>query len=162
MSTIATDGLRCCKKCQTLYDNNSSSDKGFCPADGRQHEREGFNYQLSFGINTSDAQSDWRRCKRCLALFYNGYGQGKCAADPDAQEPHEADMKRDFWVPHGRPETKNVEAGWEFCTKCNVLFYARSKKRNANHCTGGGEHEANPEARRYTLTHDRPLPVLID
>jgi hypothetical protein len=158
---IATDNLRRCKKCQVLYDN-SSSNKGFCPADGHQHERGGFNYQLSFRFAKPNTQSDWRRCKKCQAIFFNGMGQGRCAADVDARDPHTADMARDFGVPYGDSETEHVQTGWEFCTKCNGLFYSRSKTPNANHWTAGGEHASSPEARRYNLVHGRPLPVLFD
>jgi hypothetical protein len=162
VSSIAIDELRRCKKCQALYDNNSPTHKGFCPADGRQHERGNFDYQLMFGVHQLEAQSDWRRCKRCQVIFYNGFGQGRCAADPDAQDPHSADMSRDFWVPYGQLETEQLQVGWEFCTKCNVLFYAHSQTPNANHCTAGGEHEPNPDARRYSLVHGMPLPVPFD
>jgi hypothetical protein len=162
VSTIAVDGLRRCEKCQTLYKTPASSDRSFCPADGQQHARGDFNYQLTFGINERNTQSNWRRCTRCQAIFFNGYGQGKCASDPAAQAPHTADVTKDFRVPHSRQGTDHVQTDWEFCTKCNVLFYSRSKTLNANHCTAGGEHEASPAASRFALIHDRPLPVLID
>ena len=166
MSTIAIEHLRRCGKCQTLYNNDRSSSKGFCPADGRRHEEthssSNFNFQLMFGTRQSDAQFDWRRCKECEAIFFNGDGKGKCAADPNAQNRHTPDMSRDFGVPHGRPEAAHVQAGWEFCTKCNVLFYARSDEPNMNHCTGGGEHEFNPGALHFTLIHDQGLPVKLD
>jgi hypothetical protein len=161
VSTIAIDDLRRCKKCQTLYNDDSSS-KGFCPADGRHHERGGFNYQLTFGIHTSDAQSGWRRCKRCEAIFFNGEEKGRCPADVNARDPHTPDMARDLSVPHGRPETDHVQAGWEFCTKCNVLFFARSTEANMDHCTAGGEHVLHPDAFHFTLVHGQPLPVKID
>ncbi|HEX6665826.1 MAG TPA: hypothetical protein VF081_04465 [Solirubrobacterales bacterium] len=161
MSTIAIDGLRRCKKCQTLY-RDSSSSKGFCPADGGTHERSGLNYQLTFGIPTSDAQPAWRRCTKCEAIYFSGDRKGRCAADPNAQAHHTPDDSRDLSIPHGRPETEHVQAGWEFCTKCNVLFYSRSTEPNMNHCTGGGEHAAHPDAFHFTLTHGQPLPVRID
>jgi hypothetical protein len=161
VSTIAIAELRRCKKCQTLYNNGSSSSKGFCPADGRKHEETAFNFQLMFGIPQSDAQSGWRRCKRCEAIFFNN-DEGRCAADPNAQEHHTPDMARDLRIPHGRPETEHVQAGWEFCTKCNVLFYARSDEPNMNHCTAGGEHAFNPGAFHFTLVHGQPLPVKLD
>ncbi|MDX6633936.1 MAG: hypothetical protein QOF06_139 [Solirubrobacterales bacterium] len=162
MSSIAVKNLRRCKKCQSLYDNNSSSNKGFCPADGQSHERSNFDYQLTFGISERNAQSNWRRCTRCQAIFFNGYQQGRCPADPDAREPHRADPARDFRIPYGRPESEHVRAGWEFCTKCDALFYAHSQAPEENHCTAGGEHQAHPDAYRFALTHGRPLPVLID
>lgn len=161
MSSIAIDKLRRCKKCQTLFNDNSSP-KGFCPADGHRHEGSEFNYQLTFGVPTSDAQPGWRRCTKCEAIFFDDANKGRCPSDPKAQAHHTPDPARNFEVPHGRPETDHVRAGWEFCTKCNVLFYARSNEPNMNHCTGGGEHAFNPGAFHFTLTHGKPLPVLID
>lgn len=162
MSTIATAGLRRCRKCQTLYNSNPPSAQGSCPADGHTHEKTAFDFQLMFDIPQSDAQSEWRRCTRCEAIFFNDKKKGKCNADPDARDPHTPDMARNFGVPHGRPETEHVQAGWEFCMKCNALFFARSDEPNMNHCTGGGEHVSHPDAFHFTLTHGQKLPVKLD
>lgn len=162
MSTIAIAELRRCRKCQTLFNNNPPSTQGSCPADGHTHEKTAFNYQLTFGIPQSDAQSEWRRCKRCEAIFFNDDGKGKCNADRNAKEPHTPDMTHNLAVPHGRPESEHVQGGWEFCVKCNGLFYDRSDEANVNHCTGGGEHEFHPEALHFTLIHGQKLPVKLD
>jgi hypothetical protein len=161
VSPIAIDGLRRCKKCQTLYDDRARG-KSFCPADGQRHEPGKFDYQLQFGIAEQSTQSDWRRCQHCQAIFFNGYAHGRCPSDPGAKQPHVADPAQDFHVPYGRAENDHVQAGWEFCVKCNVLFYSGSTTPNATHCTAGGEHEANPDGLHFTLVHGLPLPVLID
>jgi hypothetical protein len=161
MSPIAVDNLRRCQKCQALYDDGGRA-SSFCPADGHRHEPGKFNYQLQFRLAEQSSQSDWRRCQKCQAIFFNGYAQGRCASDPQARAPHAADPARDFRVPYGRGEDGHVQAGWEYCVKCDVLFYSRSTTPNADHCTAGGEHEANPDALHFTLVHGRPLPVLID
>jgi hypothetical protein len=157
VSTNAISELRRCTKCQTLFYNGKVSSGGFCPADGRRHEPEShFNFHLKAAGQESDAQGGWCRCKNCEAVFFNN-GEGVCDADPNLASPHVAAEGHDFGVPHNRPEDDFVQSGWEFCTKCNVLFYAHSREENMNHCAGTGEHAFNPGALHFTLEHgERP------
>lgn len=101
---------------------------------------------------SGSAQGDWRSCKKCRTLFYDGYpGKGVCPAGG----AHDA-AGLDFVLPHdvagpGQPD-------WRFCTKCQSMFYDGYPTKGV--CAAGGAH--NAAGFNFVLTHDVPGPGQAD
>jgi hypothetical protein len=142
--------MRQCTKCLSLFFNPEVA-KSACPSDGRTHAPGRFNFILDFGRPPrAHEQGDWYRCVRCQAVFFGGPSgiQGIC----DRHGRHQADTHQNFVLPHGLDGSDNAQTGWEFCTKCFVMFYDGLDK-NGN-CAGTGEHQRHPDAFHFVLTHD--------
>ncbi|MCC5668905.1 hypothetical protein LC653_34885 [Nostoc sp. CHAB 5784] len=90
-STAQTD-WRFCNKCQAMFYQGAQGSeydqrRGVCAAGGK-HEPSGYNFVLPHDVpGTLTAQTDWRFCNKCQAMFYQGaqgseYDQrrGVCAA----------------------------------------------------------------------------------
>ena len=77
---------RFCGKCASLFWDGDSGFKGVCPA-GMTHVHAGNRFVLPVappgGNPDAGAQSDWRFCGNCAALFWNGdVVKGVCAGAP--------------------------------------------------------------------------------
>jgi hypothetical protein len=112
-----------CIHCNLMFFNRYRDNKGRCAAPGRRvHEAERGDfkkYQITYDDSTGRGQGDWRYCRKCSALFFNGYAEkGLCAADKGG---HEA-AGWNFFLYHDRRPTQNEEAGWRYCSKCHALF----------------------------------------
>jgi hypothetical protein len=81
-------------------------------------------------------QSDWRRCAKCLSLWFAGSAsQGTCAAGGShSGYPGSYTLAFTSQFPFG-------ENNWRCCAKCQSLFWADSA---VNQCPVGGAH--NPDA----------------
>jgi hypothetical protein len=72
-----------CEKCHAMfYDGYPGG--GRCPAGGG-HQRQasaGINFTLPYNtVGTATAQTEWRYCRNCHSLFFNGFGpKGICPA----------------------------------------------------------------------------------
>ncbi|WP_030732819.1 hypothetical protein [Streptomyces sp. NRRL S-237] len=71
-------------------------------------------------------QSGWRRCKKCRALFFDGFEHsGVCAATPNHAGEHTPETGS-FRLTHDAPEIDlffNMQREWRNCWKCQVLYY---------------------------------------
>ena len=91
-----------CHKCGALFFNGYFPRKGRCPAGGEHGWKktdDTFQYVLPHDVpGTPTAQTDWRFCEKCYAMFYDGYpDKGHCAAGGG----HLA-QGFNFVLPHGR------------------------------------------------------------
>lgn len=128
-----------CKYCNMMF-FNGYPDKGSCPASDQGHESvsgDFTDYHLVFDDSTGPGQGDWRFCRKCCALFYNGYAsKGTCARDNGA---HEA-AGYNFFLYHDRRPLFDEEDRWRFCDKCFALFYNASETRETSVCPAGSPH----------------------
>ena len=129
---------RRCGKCQAMFFDGYQN-KGVCAAGGghqagnRIHE-----FALPHDVpGTSNAQTDWRFCDKCHAMFYAGpnYPTGVCPAGGG----HNA-AGYNFVLPHDVQVTPQAETAWRYCGTCQVMFYDGSSSKGA--CPAGGGHSA--------------------
>lgn len=135
-----------CIYCNQLFFNGYRGNKGRCAAYGvpsrQPHvaERRGDKkYQLTYDDSTGPGQGDWRYCRKCGVLFFNGYPEkGVCAAD---RRGHEA-AGYNFFLYHDRQRHADEEDGWRYCDKCHALYYAAAAKNVGCPADGKGHHAA--------------------
>jgi hypothetical protein len=145
-----------CVNCAMLFFNGDRRNKGRCAAPGRtahEGERGDFKkYQVTHGDPSGPGQGEWRFCRKCSVLFYNGFPQkGVCAAGGG----HEA-AGLNFFLYHNRPPHVTEEAGWHFCLKCHGLF-ADSALRVGCPADGTG-HQTSPQAFRFVVGNRAATP----
>jgi hypothetical protein len=148
-------GWRNCKKCQVMFNVEGEN---VCAAGGA-HVQAGPQFRLPFGVpETPNAQTKWRMCKNCKAMFYNGYkGKGQCPANETVHNgkkiggPHVADPEFQYVLPHDVPEKPTTQSQWRFCSKCFALFYNGFPKKGI--CKAGGEHVA--AGYNFVMPHER-------
>ncbi|HVS83299.1 MAG TPA: hypothetical protein VHE60_16345 [Pyrinomonadaceae bacterium] len=96
-------------------------------------------------------QDNWRRCNKCLAMFYNGYrDKGRCPKGG-------AHMKRAEDVSNFKLTYDSAGPGqrdWRFCNKCHALFFDGYPNKGV--CPAGGGHFA--QGFNFTLLHDTNVP----
>jgi hypothetical protein len=99
-------------------------------------EPAGFEFALPYGGSpTQNAQDNWRFCRKCQAMFFNGYpNKGACPAGGT----HKA-AGYNFVLPHDVSPTSITQEEWRFCGKCQVMFY--NGYDNTGACAAGGSHE---------------------
>ena len=92
---------RNCRKCQVMFFNGFKT-KGVCPADGQHDAALGFNFVLPHDVRPQDvhvtdhAQPEWRNCRKCQAIFFNGFPtKGVCPAGGE----HDAAQSFNFVLP---------------------------------------------------------------
>jgi prepilin-type processing-associated H-X9-DG protein len=91
-------------------------------------------------------QEDWRFCRKCNALFFDGSAaKGVCATSGE----HSA-QGFNFFLEHdvagdGQPD-------WRFCRKCSSMFFNGYPTKGV--CPAGGAHEG--EGYNFVLEHDGP------
>jgi hypothetical protein len=91
-------------------------------------------------------QDRWRFCRKCQAMFFNGYDdKGACAAG-GSHEP----AGFEFALPHSCPETPKAQKDWRFCRKCQAMFF--NGYPNKGTCPAGGTHKA--AGYNFVLPHD--------
>ena len=91
-------------------------------------------------------QNNWRHCRRCRTLFYNGYkDKGICPA----RGRHDWDRVSNYKLTYDSPGPGQRE--WRYCTKCKALFW--NGYPNKGVCpAGAGGHFA--QGFNFTLRHD--------
>jgi hypothetical protein len=124
-----------------------------------------------------DFQTQWRYCKNCHNMFYDGFGQkGHCPAETCAaaldikQVNSEADAygvcghvaqpgSYQFFLPCDTSsrisDTNTLQGGWRFCGRCYTLFY---EGFGAGYCVVGGGHVAR--GWHFALPHHLDADVL--
>lgn len=82
-------------------------------------------------------QADWRRCRKCRVLFFNGYVQkGICPRDGG----HVAEGPL-YILAHDAVASAMEQEGWRYCRVCHSLFYDGQAEKGR--CPGGGGHQAS-------------------
>jgi hypothetical protein len=107
---------------------------------------------LSIGPAQGQAQTprqrDWRYCRKCHAMFFDGYpDKGVCKAGGG----HEA-AGFNFVLPHDVPETPTAQGNWRYCGKCHAMFFDGFPAKGV--CAAGGPHV--PAGYKFTLPHSTP------
>jgi hypothetical protein len=114
-----------CKDCQGLSFGEALW-AGKCPKYCGIHQADGsLPYYLSYSDNinepqTWDRQNQWRHCKRCQGLAYNGQGLlGWCPAG--GHHDHTGSYNYFLWHDTSGPIYDTED--FAFCDKCMALFY---------------------------------------
>ena len=152
-----------CIYCNMLFFNGYPQNKGRCAAYGVPSKsphvgKKGdfTKYQVTYDDSTGPGQGDWRYCRKCGVLFFNGYAEkGVCAADRGG---HEA-AGYNFFLYHDRQKHQDEEDGWRYCAKCHALFYASAAPTPPStfDCPADGKLHA---AAGYRFVVGRKLPTL--
>ena len=88
-------------------------------------------------------QANWRYCRKCQAMFYDGYpSKGTC---PKGNEHVAAGLN--FVLPHDVPGPG--QSDWRYCDKCQALFY--DGFAGTGHCVVQGHVAAGFN---FALRHD--------
>jgi hypothetical protein len=142
VSAIAEAGdqrdWRFCDKCWAMFWNGGQS-KGACPAGGT-HNAQGFLFNLHFDSgkpgNYTNIQYDWRFCRKCWAIFFDGdpHNKGRCPAGGG----HAA--QGFMFGLYTKPPGGHAQSDWRFCDKCWELFWNGAP--NKGRCPAGGGHAA--------------------
>jgi len=99
--------------------------------------------QSAFALPPPPRQDNWRNCRKCSALFFNGYRKGRCPA----RGAHSGD-ERNYKLTYNSPGPG--QRNWRFCNKCDALFF--NGYQNKGVCAAGGSHFA--QGFDFTLRYD--------
>src|SRR4051812_48686278 len=75
---------RRCSKCQALYWAVDQNDSGLCPASGNHEPTEPTFRVLHISVEEDPKhQANWRFCRKCFTLFWDGdeVFKGRCPVD---------------------------------------------------------------------------------
>lgn len=147
-------GWRFCNKCDVLF--YQSGKPGSCAAGGN-HVAQGFLFRMPINAKgTPTAQTDWRECENCHAMFYNGLPKkGLCPSVSNVHNgvkgfgPHEANSTFKYVLPHDVVGTPTAQTGWRGCGKCSAMFYDGFPAKGR--CPGGEGHLA--AGYKFVLPH---------
>jgi hypothetical protein len=93
-------------------------------------------------------QSNWRFCKKCNGIFFNGYAdKGVCAAGGG-----HISAGYTFILHHDVPETATAQSKWRFCNKCKGMFFDGYPNKGV--CAASGSHQA--AGYTFALPHNTP------
>ena len=111
-------GYRYCGKCAGLF--WPLGNKG-CPAAG-PHLAMGWTFQLPIDSYWLPAQLEWRVCKNCNSLHFDGYPDpdGRCSAGGEHQR---TGIDPNIALPANVGEPPWHQANWRFCGNCFMLFF---------------------------------------
>lgn len=138
-----------CVNCHMLFFNGFRNNKGRCAAPGQgAHvgERGDYKkYQVTYDDSTGPGQGDWRYCRKCSVLFFDGYPEkGVCAGGGG----HEA-AGYNFFLYHNRQPYAHEEGNWHYCLKCHALFTTSVTQAG---CPADGKgHQTSPSAFRFVV-----------
>jgi hypothetical protein len=138
------DNWKWCKKCEGLAYGGFAP--GPCPAGGRHDHIDSGIYGLMYAPSsfTSDPrQNNWRWCRNCQGLAYNGFGPGRCPAGG----VHDHSASLDYSLILG-PTTLPGQPRWRWCRNCQGLAFAGHP--TAGPCPAGGRHDHSASG-EYTL-----------
>jgi hypothetical protein len=102
----------------------------------------------------STNQNEWRFCRKCRALFYNGYrNKGRCPASTDhVYDKDSAVNAEDYALIYNSAGPGQHD--WRFCNKCQALFFDGYPQKGV--CAAGGGHVA--AGYNFTLRYDVGAP----
>jgi len=100
------------------------------------------------GAVAASTQPNWRRCKKCSTLFFNGYRPktGRCPGSGK----HEVAGRFDYVLVFDDSRGPG-QGDWRFCNKCMALFFNGYSAKGV--CPAGGGHQA--AGYNFFLFHDR-------
>lgn len=129
------DGWRWCNKCKGFF-YGPAVGSSRCPT-GNTHN--GSNSLPYFLFYTNDPprdymQPDWRWCRKCQGLAFNGNGPGWC---PGAGR-HDHTGSFNYHLIHDVSPLPNEQANWRWCNKCEGLFYG--PQSGTSWCSESGQH----------------------
>jgi hypothetical protein len=131
-----------CRKCRAVFFAGFDF-QGYCPAGG-PHERSRSHLELPYVDerqgDSRGYQVNWRYCRRCAALFYNGFpSKGACPAGGGGHlhAGYNFSLRHD-WGNMGQAAASNHR----FCDKCFVMFYTATLSGMNDVCQRGGAHRA--------------------
>ena len=152
-------GWRFCVRCSGLYFGGHVT-KGACVSNSKaflQPHTPGTGkgtavVEFAEGDTPSDAQDDWRWCKRCEGMFFHGNPtNGVCPAGGEhSGDPKDSGNYR-FTFGFSAPTPDVPFPGqWRWCNKCEGLFYeipggvgtTSSGLKVQNRCPKGGLHNS--------------------
>ncbi|MBL8126249.1 MAG: hypothetical protein JNM64_01345, partial [Chloroflexia bacterium] len=94
-------------------------------------------------------QSDWRFCRNCNELFFNGFPDNKGTC-PRTGGGHLA-AGFNFLIPFNVGESPHGQGGWRNCMKCQALWFDGFPDKGV--CPAGGGHELFPGSLHFRLSH---------
>jgi hypothetical protein len=190
---VTQNGWAFCFKCEGLFYSRGSSN-GVCPAGGAHDPGKSGSYSLDFSLAGSSlaaeaatrasamgqaaaetamlaraeagaGRSDWKWCRRCEGLFYDGNGLDKtlCPAwnpkKSSSSHFHDPKGSGDYTVNFRRgqsPERAAGQNGWSWCSRCQGLFFAFG---GAGVCptTPRGPHVFDSQHTDYVVRWANPL-----
>lgn len=104
-------------------------------------------------------QSDWRFCRNCNELFFNGFPDNKGTC-PRTGGGHLA-AGFNFLIPFNVGESPHGQGGWRNCMKCQALWFDGFPDKGV--CPAGGGHELFPGSLHFRLSHPiHPFAHLAD
>lgn len=147
--TLAERNWRYCVHCGALFHQETTAGK--CPKSPQGHAAAGFEFTIGYvggecGRDTEETQSRWRKCTKCLTMYFNGGNRDdrRCAGGG----AHSHDGKKCYYLPvnrlHGpvlNQENKFSQGGWRFCGRCSSMFFD-GYLDNKGACPSGGTHAA--------------------
>lgn len=155
-------GWRFCFKCMTLFflgDNASGVTAGRCTFNDVHSAFKSGDYGLVVSNNgdfekfVHAGQPNWRFCRKCHSLWFNGQADnGICAAGG----AHSSTGSGDYAVMCQSPDFDASVAGqrnWRFCHKCLQLWFNGQGKKDI--CPGGGDHSSEGSGDYLLLSDDR-------
>jgi len=156
-------GWRFCFKCLTLFflgDDAADVTAGACTINDVHSAFKSGDYGLLVSLDgdfekfVHAGQVNWRFCRKCRSLWFNGLpGNGVCAAGG----AHSSTDSGDYAVMTQGPDFDGSVAGqrnWRFCSKCLQLWFNGQPK--SHRCpAGGGGHTADGSGDYLLFCDDR-------
>jgi hypothetical protein len=143
--TGVQDGWWYCTKCQALFWADDPAGPGPCQAGGTHAAvSTGYDYRLDVDVAVAGEQSQWRWCRRCNQLAYEGAAQ--CAGGG----VHFNNGSATYTISQDDSRVAGQD-GWKWCSKCNALIFAGGPSLGA--CPNGGTHDVGSSG-AYILEHD--------
>lgn len=145
-------GWHSCKKCDALFWDGNPSFKGVCQRGGVHEADSAPSLEFSFAAGNADdeqQQANWKRCDKCLALFWDGdpKEKGLCPAGG----VHSASTGSLLVAHVSIEEDAKNQRHWRFCGKCFTLVFAGSGPGGV--CPADGAAHA-PIGYEFVLPHD--------
>jgi len=167
IQTITIQGpWRHCKNCQGLAWGDAQA-VSKCPnktANGGHHTQSGsLWYFLRYSPDGQGPdqpaiqQPDWKHCKKCQSLAYNGQGVlGYCPAG----NQHDHTGSHNYYLWHDSDDTPIYRQSlWRYCDKCASLFYEPGLALSRCPAPGGGQHRKAATSYNYYIQYDTYGPV---
>ena len=143
------DGVDDLGAVDALEVDRGDAEVGSCSPGPGSHVPVGDVFQLGYTPGPS-REGGWRRCRRCKAVFYDGWETKGACPNWEGGLGHVAegyDYQMQFDVqpdPHQQPD-------WRFCTKCYGLFCF--PEIADSDCAAGGQHHATETVYVLTRVH---------
>jgi hypothetical protein len=141
---------RWCSKCHGLFDGDDSHFGSSCPTGGTHFMIGSFNFVMLRDYNpaTVPGQDNWRRCHKCMGLYFAGNPGSKCPRDGGSH----LSTGGNYILPRNSLTPKAPgQSGWRWCKKCQGLFYG---KQSGSKCPADGTAHTAVGSGDYALLTD--------